>query len=49
VAGLFSPVAYHFYFYYLAGLAVAVKAAYHAEAGLSPAASTPTSLGRREP
>jgi O-antigen ligase len=49
VAGLFSPVAYHFYFYYLAGLAVAVKAAYHAEAGLSPATSTPISLGRREP
>jgi hypothetical protein len=25
VGGLFAPVAYHFYFYYLAGLAVAVQ------------------------
>ena len=27
VAGLFHPVAYYFYFYYLAGLAVAVQRA----------------------
>jgi probable O-glycosylation ligase (exosortase A-associated) len=32
VAGLFHPVAYHFYFYYIAGLAVAIKAVYETEA-----------------
>lgn len=31
VAALFHPVGYHFYFYYMAGLAVAVKAVYEAE------------------
>ena len=31
VAALFHPVAYHCYFYYIAGLAVAVKAVYEAE------------------
>ena len=31
VAALFHPVAYHFYFYYIAGLAIAVKAMYEAE------------------
>jgi probable O-glycosylation ligase (exosortase A-associated) len=31
VAGLFHPVAYHFYFYYIAGLAVAIKAAHEIE------------------
>ncbi|MBI4609202.1 MAG: O-antigen ligase family protein [Candidatus Rokubacteria bacterium] len=32
VAALFYPAAYHFYFYYLGGLAVAVKAVYEAGA-----------------
>jgi probable O-glycosylation ligase (exosortase A-associated) len=32
VAGLFHPVAYHFYFYYIAGLAVAIKAVHEVEA-----------------
>lgn len=32
VGALFSPVGYHFYFYYLAGLAMASEAVYHAEA-----------------
>jgi O-antigen ligase len=31
VAALFYPVAYHFYFYYIAGLAMAAKAVYEAE------------------
>ena len=31
VAALFHPAAYHFYFYYIAGLAVAVKAVYETE------------------
>jgi len=31
VAALFHPVAYHFYFYYMAGLAIAVSAAYETE------------------
>src|SRR2546425_328582 len=31
VAALFHPVAYHFYFYYMAGLAIAVRAAYETE------------------
>src|SRR5437870_3029008 len=31
VAALFHPVAYHFYFYYIAGLAIATKAVYEAE------------------
>ena len=32
VAGLFHPVAYHFYFYYIAGLAVAIKAVHQTKA-----------------
>jgi O-antigen ligase len=32
IAAFFSPVAYHFSFYYIAGLAVAVKAVYEASA-----------------
>ena len=32
VAGLFHPGGYHFYFYYLAGLAVAARTVYEAEA-----------------
>jgi len=31
VAALFHPVAYHFYFYYMAGLALAARAACDAE------------------
>lgn len=31
VAALFYPVAYHFYFYYMGGLAIAVRATYEAE------------------
>jgi len=31
VAAMFAPVAYHFYFYYFGGLALAVKSAYEAE------------------
>jgi O-antigen ligase/polysaccharide polymerase Wzy-like membrane protein len=33
LAAVFHPVAYHFYFYYFAGLSIAAKAAYEAEAG----------------
>ncbi|MBI4526153.1 MAG: O-antigen ligase family protein [Deltaproteobacteria bacterium] len=36
VAGLFYPVAYHFYFYYFAGLAVALEAVYRAEVSVRP-------------
>jgi probable O-glycosylation ligase (exosortase A-associated) len=32
VAGLFHPVAYHFYFYYFAGLAIATRTIYESEA-----------------
>ncbi len=40
VAALFHPVAYHFYFYYIAGLAIAVKGVY--EAASSGSRSLPT-------
>ncbi len=49
VAALFSPVGYHFYFYYLAGLAVALKAVHQAEAGTSSAIGAASSPGRRAP
>lgn len=37
VAAPFHPVAYHFYFYYIAGLAVAIKAVYEVQARRIPA------------
>jgi len=44
VAAFFSPVAYHFHFYYLAGLAIAARAMAQgaAEPGEPPAADEPT-------
>ena len=36
VAALFHPVGYHFYFYYIAGLAIAARAVYGAEAENAP-------------
>lgn len=40
VSGLFYPVAYHFYFYYIAGLALATRAAFEATVSV-PSPSTP--------
>jgi putative inorganic carbon (HCO3(-)) transporter len=36
VAALFYPVAFHFYFYYIAGMAMAVRAVYEAESSKAP-------------
>jgi probable O-glycosylation ligase (exosortase A-associated) len=43
VAAIFHPVAYHFYFYYIAGLAIAVRTVHAAEAGVI---GTPVAMAR---
>lgn len=47
VAGMFHPVAYHFYFYYMAGLAVAIRETWWALKGAQPGAGDPTPLVSR--
>jgi O-antigen ligase len=44
VAGFFYPVAYHFYFYYVAGLAVAAKAVYQGSESVGPAVQPEVAL-----
>src|SRR2546425_5814787 len=44
VAALFHPVAYHLYFYYMAGLAIAVRAVYEAESSNTPLDQNQSSL-----
>jgi O-antigen ligase len=41
VAGMFHPVAYHFYFYYVAGLALAIRETWRARGGAPAPAGDP--------
>ena len=47
VGGMFHPVAYHFYFYYMAGLAVALRETWWALKGAQPGAGDPSPLVSR--
>lgn len=47
VAGFFHPVAYHFYFYYIAGLAVAVRSVCEQETERGPRASIRSVTGEK--
>ena len=42
VAGMFHPVAYHFYFYYMGGLALAIRETWRAHRARSSRAADPS-------